>query len=30
MCKGFAYGVLDIKGMVDCINSWDEGSFIDM
>lgn len=30
VCKGFAYGVLDIKGMVDCINSWDEGCFIDM
>ena len=30
VCKGFAYGVLDIKGMTDCINSWDEACFVDM
>ena len=30
VCKGFAYGVLDIKGMIECVNSWEEGSFVDM
>lgn len=30
VCKGFAYGVLDIKGMIECVNSWKEGSFVDM